>query len=156
MTEKNQSDDMPDDVAKLHGIAFALAKELKPGEGGEEFAPFPEEVLGPVAQYLLELTEEEEADELVHACHTLAAFAIGQKPSSPTMAAQVLELLELANVQEALKKFSVSADPEKVKQMAEKFGNFAGTDSQKKAPKVGEEKPEGAVDLNALNFPKRL
>ena len=156
MTEKKPStEEMPEGLEQLHGIVYVLAKDLQPGEEGEEFAPFPEEVLGPVAQYLIELGEEN-PDELAHAYHTVACFAVGQKPSSPTMAEQVRELLELPPVVEAMKKWSVAADPEKVKEIAERFGSFAGTANQKVAPKVGEEKPEGAVDLNALNFPKRL
>jgi hypothetical protein len=149
--------ELPEEVAQLHPVAFFLAKQLKPGEAGAEFAPIAEEPLLEVAEYLYDLSEKEGGtEELVHAAQTIAAFVTGNKPDSPEMAEQVRELLELPFVVETVKKWSVSADPEKVKLIAERFGNFAGIGSQKKAPKVGEEKPEGAVDLNALNFPKRL
>jgi hypothetical protein len=158
MTKKRESEpEITPEVEKLHGLAFYLAKELAPGEGGEEFAPFSEEVLGPVAQFFLELTEEEGGtDELIHAAKDIAAFAIAHRKTSPTMSGQVSEMLRLPYVEEAVKKWSISADPEDVKDIAARFGDFAGVDAQKRAPQVGEEKPEGAVDLNALNFPKRL
>ena len=162
MTDEKQpqapSDEpVPEEVLGLHAVAFFLAEELKPGEGGEKFAPFKEEVLMEIAGYLLGLTEEEGgAEELIHAIHTIAAFVAGNRDESPTMAEQIRLLLDLPFVVEGLKKWSVSADPEQVNRIAEKFGNFAGLDTQKRAPKVGEQKPEGAVDLNALNFPKRL
>ena len=40
--------------------------------------------------------------------------------------------------------------------LGSKFSDFADDPEAPKAPKVGEEKPEGSVDLNALKFPKRL
>jgi hypothetical protein len=163
MTDQKQpetpagSSDVPAEVEGLHPVAFFLAEELRPGTDGQEFAPFPEEVGVEMAQFLHSLTEKEDGgEELIHCVHTIAAFIHANRTESPAMTAQVRELLDLPFVLDGLKKWSVSTDPEQVNRIAQKFGNFAGLDTQKKAPKIGDEKPEGAVDLNALNFPKRL
>lgn len=154
---EEEGEPVPEEIKQLHPIAFFLAKQLQPGEAGHEFAPVPDEVILEMGEYLVGLPEQEHGEaELVHAAHTIASFVVGNKKDSPDLAAQVQQLLEMPVVIDAMKKWSVSADPEQVKKIAENFGHFAGLDTSKKAPKVGEEKPEGSVDLNALNFPKRL
>lgn len=161
MSEKQTEADqveMPEEVADLHGVAVFLVAHLEESEEeGEAFKPLAKEVLDEVDAYLKELAEKDDGtEELMHAVQTLGGFVVGNRPDSPKMVEQVKALLDRPHVVEAVKKWSVSADPEQVKAIADRFGDFAGVKADKTAPKVGDEKPEGAIDLNALNFPKRL
>ncbi len=160
MTEQqndpNAGEEIPEEVQQLHLCALMLAQHLVPGEG-EEFKPFEPEFIDSLDEWLQELAVQHDgAEEFIHAVHTIGAFGAGNSETSPRMHAQLQALLERTTIANAIKKWHVSADPEEVKAIADRFGNFSGADSQKKAPGVGEEKPDGALDLNQLNFPKRL
>src|SRR5262245_53683139 len=58
---------------------------------------------------------------------------------------------------ERIKKMAHNNKRNTVAAVAEAFRAMTDDDSAKmNAPKVGDKKPEGTVDLNALKFPKRL
>ena len=79
--------------------------------------------------------------------------ALGNKYNA--VARRIRDLLSEAAMAQFYKEHVTDESVEKRAKIGAKFAEFADKETAK-APKEGEAKPEGAVDLNALNFPKRL
>lgn len=160
MTEKKtDANEVPQEVLELHPLVLVVASELQPGEGTEQFAPLNDEKFLELGAALLHYVNEDDPQvELLHVAQSFAAYAIALRDfhGSERLADQLLEIVSQDEIVVNLQKLSVSADPEKVQKIAARFGEFAGTKQGMKAPKVGEAKPEGSLDLNALKFPKRM
>lgn len=158
MTEK-KTDEVPAEVFELHPLVLVIAAELKPGEGDEEFAPLEEDKFIELGAAILSYVDEEDPKvELLHVAQSFAAYAVTLRDqhNSGRLAEQIFECIGNEDIVANLEKLAVSADPEKVQQVAQRFTDFTGSKTEKKAPKVGEAKPEGSIDINKLNFPKRM
>lgn len=159
MSQKPTTDEIPPEVLELHPIVLVLAGELQKGEGEEEFAPLAEDRFIELGAAILHYVDEENPKvELLHIVQSLACYAyvLRETHKSPALAEQIVTCIAQDEVVANVDKLKVSADPETVRQVAERFGNFSGSKTDKTAPKVGEAKPEGSLDINALNFPKRM
>jgi hypothetical protein len=160
MTEKKSDpNEVPQEVLDLHPLVLVVAAEFQPGEGDEQFAPLTEDKLIEVGAAILHYVNEDDPQvELLHVAQSFAAYALAIRDlhGSARLADQLLEVVSQDEVVNNLQKLTVSADPEKIQKIAARFGDFAGTRQELKAPKVGEAKPEGSIDINALKFPKRM
>ena len=161
MTEKptKPEDEIPPEVFELHPIVGLLARELVPAPDPEEeeFLPMAEDKYIELGAAILHYVDEENPKmELLHVVQSLAAWAYALRERSPRLSEQVIDCIAQEEVANSCAKLKVSADPEAVRETAEKFGNFSGQQADKTAPKVGEAKPEGSIDINKLNFPKRM
>lgn len=156
-TEKPM-EEVPEDIAALHPSVFFVAANLfEINEHGNQFMALNDEVIEEIDGYLKELAEKADGgEELIHMVQSLAAFSQGNMEASPAVADQVRALVEQKYVVDAVTKWKLSADPAKVEELAEQFGDFAGLSKTKKAPHLDDEKPDGAVSINDLNFPKRM
>jgi len=157
-TSEPVEEDPPVEVENLHPIVLLLAEKVEASEDGK-FLPLSEELLEDLAEGVLEYVDDEDPKvELLHIAQSLTAYAntLRTDHEAGDLADQILMVVTQEAVINNLHKLSVSSDPEKVREIASNFGEFTGDKKELKAPKVGEAKPEGSVDLNALNFPKRL
>jgi hypothetical protein len=157
--KKDAFDEIPSEALELHPLVFVLSKELTKGEGAEMLAPMSEDKFVELGAAVLTYVDDADPKvELLQVVESLGAFALVARDQcgSERLANQLFEIIGNDDVVNNLQKLSVSADPEKIQKIAERFGEFAGAKADKKAPKVGEAKPEGSIDINALNFPKRM
>ncbi len=150
--------DLAKEMEKLHPIVLDVCLHLTE-DGDVE----PEGIEG-LKKGLLELKDSEgfivAVEELLRTCYQWDTFPIGVdgECTYQPAAKAVLAVLNSAEIQrvyhEAGTEMAHEHGEERAK-LGNKFAEFKDQDAPK-APKVGEEKPEGAVDLNALKFPKRL
>jgi hypothetical protein len=156
MTDPKQAadDGFPPEVAALHPFVLTAFSVLVPGTDGERFA-FPEEQVHDLHSGLLQFDGEE---ELAHIVHGLTAMAVTMKDSlnSPSVANQLIAILEDEAVRKVLLKLKIAQDPEALNAAAMAFESFAGSSGNKQAPMANEPRPEGTLTLDAMKFPKRL
>jgi len=150
--------DLVKEMEKLHPIVLDVCLHLT--EDGD----VEEEGIAGLRKALLELKGKEEfvqaVEELLKTCYMWDTFPIGvdgtctYQPAAKKVLAVLNshEMLEIAH--DAGAKMAHAHGEERAK-LGNKFAEFKDQEAPK-APKVGEEKPEGSVDLNALKFPKRL
>jgi hypothetical protein len=107
----------------------------------------------------------EAVEELLRACWQWDTLPIQVDPTKDAYpfyqkaARKVLAVLNSSEMKQLHHQGSASMTQEhgeKRAKLGSKFSEFKDDPEGPKAPKVGEEKPEGAIDLNALKFPKRL
>ncbi len=156
MSEKpNDEIQVPEEVLNLHPMVVEFFAQLVPGEDGELFS-LPEPLVHDLHSAILQFEGEKELVDIIHG-FTAAAITMRDHSQSPFLSEQLFAILQSPQVEEILKGLEISADPEEVSRIAERFKSFAGKeDIAKTAPKEGEKKPDGALSLDQLNFPKRL
>lgn len=149
-----EAEDVPHEVQALHPIVLTAFSLLQPGEEGEEYM-LPEPLVHDLHSGILQYAGDE---ELAHVVHSLTAMALTMRDqhNSPTLAAQLIAVLESDEVAQAVKALSIAADPEAVEAAAERFAAFAGRAQPKTAPRGDEPKPEGSITLDKINFPRRM
>ena len=114
-----------------------------------------------------DISELREGLEMIHAQPELRDAVRGllnlgaflQEQGADAASQALLDLLAeqaLLDALDALNAERQEQASEDVAKSSEAFGKFAGGDTAKKAPKVGEKKPDGALSLDQLKFPKRL
>lgn len=154
---EEELEDLPEEVAALHPSVFFLAANLfEINDHGNQFMALNDEVVEELDGYLKELAEQAGGEELIHMVQSLAAFVQANREPSPAVCEQVAMLIEQKYVVEAITQWKLSADPAMVEELAQQFGDFAGLSNTKTAPGIDDEKPEGAVSINDLDFPKRM
>lgn len=157
MTEKQSEEvqqvEVPEEVLALHPIVFQLMQIVVPGPNGEEFDLPDDQALPELRDGVLEY----DGDQLRHVAETLTAFVIVMQAqhNSPTLAGKVLAVLQSPEVGAKLKALSISTDPERVQEVAKRFSQFSGA-GPKTAPMADAKKPDGAISLDKLNFPRRM
>src|SRR5688572_13988718 len=104
-------------------------------------------------------------EELLRACHQWDTLLISDgtdQDAQPFYKKTARKVLAVLNAPDMLQQYHrgganlAHEHAEKRAKLGNKFAEFKDDQESPKAPKVGEEKPEGAIDLNALKFPKRL
>jgi len=143
------------DLENVHPIPGALVLLIE--ERGWADVTFDEEVLGELRVALQKIYQHEELRSAVRGLLNLAAFLMerGSKPGGQ----QLVALVDEQPVLDALDRLNAIRHDEKSEEVArtsKAFGDFSGQDTEKKAPKVGEKKPDDALSLDQLKFPKRL
>ncbi len=152
MNDKADNEDIPADVESVHPFVTMLFAGLE--RGGEERYAFPLDLANQVYSGLIEFEGEAELTMIIEQMLGLAIM-MQQEFESPTVAAQIFAILEDDKVQNITRDIKALADPN-LDELGNRFGSFAGNEIAKTAPKVGDEKPEGALSLDELNFPKRM
>ena len=142
-----------------HPIRDKVAHLLKDGTGGEP-AEFPPESAAELSQ-LLEAYVAQDDHELHEVVRTLISIYEWLKDDEgcPTAADALKATFKTDKVNNrimAIEKEMQANEAEGATSKGSKFESFADRASDKKAPKVGEEAPEGSLKLGNLNFPKKL
>lgn len=143
------------DIQNVHPLPGALVLMIE--ERGWEDVTLTGEELEELRAGLEELYGQEELRQAVRGLLNLGAHL--QENGSPTGSQQLLDLLAeqpLLDALDALNAERHEQRSEEVAKTSEAFGQFAGQKAEKKAPQVGEKKPDGALNLDQLKFPKRL
>ena len=140
----------------LHPLAAGLIAVFEEAGAKPTFA-FDETHLGIVAEGLTALYENQ---ELRDATRSLLGVAHGfEQQGMNRPAQQMFELLRQKPLLDALDRINAARDAENrdaVAASSDKFTSFQDSTTQRSAPKVGEERPDGTLSIDKLGFPKRL
>jgi hypothetical protein len=153
MTETKKPEDVPPEVEALHPMVVSLFSLLRTDEAGRFFLPEPS-----VHDLYSALLQYEGDEELGHIVHGLTAMAVTMREQhdSPDLADQILLVLESDEVAKAIKRLSISGDPEAVEEAAKRFAQFAGGSAALTAPRADAPRPEGTLTIDKLSFPRRM
>lgn len=145
-----------EDIDRVHPLAAAAVLVLDERAG--EAIILAEEEIAELRTGLEQLYKEPELRDAVRGLLNLGAHL--HETGSPVGSKQLLDMLAEAPLLAALDALNAERHEEKSEEVAktsEAFETFAaGQKAEKNAPKVGEQKPEGALSIDQLKFPKRL
>lgn len=143
-------------IDRVHPLAAAAVLVLD--ERGGENLVFADEELGELRAGLEQIYGEPQLRDAVRGLLNLGAHL--HETGGPIGSKQLLDMLAEAPLLAALDALNAErheTTSEEVAKTSEAFGTFsAGKKAEKNAPKVGEQKPEGALSIDQLKFPKRL
>lgn len=143
-------------VDRVHPLAGALVIALDERGYGPDLT-LSEEDVSEVREGLVELYGQQELRDAVRGLLNLGAFLQEQGAEQASTALyDVLAEQPLLDALDALNAERQEQAAEDVAKSSDALRKFAGADTQKKAPQVGEKKPDGALSLDQLKFPKRL
>lgn len=143
-------------VDRVHPLPGALVIALDERGYGPDLV-LTEEDVTELREGLEMIYEQPELRDAVRGLLNLGAFLEEQGAGAASQTLyDLLAEQPLLDALDALNADRQEQAAEDVAKSSEALRKFAGADTSKKAPKVGEKKPEGALSLDQLKFPKRL
>ncbi len=144
-----------EDIDRIHPLAGA-ALIIVDERGGEDLV-FEEGEMAAMREGLEEIYGSEDLRLAVRGLLNLGAHLQETNPGPASK--QLLDMLAEPPLLAALDGINATRQESKsdaVAKNSEAFGAFAGDRTEKVAPKIGDEKPDGALSIDQLKFPKRL
>lgn len=144
------------DLDNIHPLVAATILALDERGGGESLAITQEDV-DELRTGLEAIYAAAELRDAVRGLLNLGAHL--QETGDYAGSKILLDMLAEQPLLDALDALNAELQDEKnaaVAKSSQDFNQFAGKDIEKKAPQVGDKKPDGALSIDQLKFPKRL
>lgn len=145
-----------DEMNTLHPLAADVVAVFEQSAANPKFV-FNDAHLFKLSEGLAGLFESQ---ALAAAVSSLLGVARGfERQGLHRPAKQLFDLLAEKPLLDALDQVDAAreaATRDAVAESSEKFKNFRGDTTQRSAPRVGEQRPDGTLSLDKLSFPKRL